>query len=354
MLVAWLVVAFLYGRSRSSRPGRRPIARPRPISDAAAAPLVFRPPSTAPPAAAAPPARNASVRRYRRHFVATAVVSVLAASAALPTLASPSAATRPKSQLRLVDAHVLDEDPSRFSVAATIVNDGDARRRARVWWVLSPPGDGPEWERRAYRSPARVVVLEPGATTRLDWAETVLVPNGRYVFSAWVHAEGPRGFVHADGLVGRDLRVASRQAHILRHAPPRVGLEIGNVDVRALRALPGGPVEIGAEVTLHNHGPQLRRAYLRWRMAPVPVAGEAPTDWWRRPPTFTSPPRPVELTAGSSSSLSIGESALLRPGVYSVEVLLESVAHDIDGPLDQVVLATPVVVPGDGSTAAAR
>lgn len=341
-LAVWLVVGFLSRRRGTSAGATR---WPAPGHTSRLGPAVLGSSSIARPAAAASPARCASVPRYRRHLFVTAVVSVLAASPLIPTLASPSAPRSPDRQLRLVNADVATSDPSAFSVSATVANVGESRQRARVWWVLSAPGAGPEWDRRAYQSPVRVVVLEAGATAPLQWVERLLVPNGQYVFSAWVHTEGPAGFVHTDGFVGRAVRVESRHETILRHAPPRIGLGISTVEVRALGAQPGGLVEIEADLTLDNRGSQLRRAYLRWRLVPIPVARDAPADWWRRTAAFASHPRPVELPAGTSASSKLSERASLPPGVYAVEVLLESVAPDIQGPLDQVVLAAPLIVP---------
>ena len=259
----------------------------------------------------------------------------------------------------VVDAmSVGDRDGRRLEVTVTVVNKHHERKAARVWWLLAVPGRGPEWDRRAYRSSVRSLELAPGEKADLAWDQDAPVPPGLYAVSAWVHVEGANGFNHEDGhlgpaiVVGADVdgqgvaRVAAES--LLRAGPPRFGVGIEQVVAPTEQ-----PAETGGSpaatsgagpvtVIVRNPTEQIHRTMVRWGV--FPVAEKVPSDWWRLSSAWWGAPVAVDLGPGESREVALGDVGVAEPGRYGLRVLLDTTAREAGGPLDDVAVASPLLL----------
>src|SRR2546426_1881355 len=112
--------------------------------------------------------RRASGGRASRH---SAVVFLLLATSAawgrgpFKLTTDPSA---PTVQLESVDTSTRG---GAVAVTAQVWNTRSSLATTQVSWVLAAPGKGSAWERRVYRSAARIVQLAPGSRETLTWDE---------------------------------------------------------------------------------------------------------------------------------------------------------------------------------------
>jgi hypothetical protein len=259
--------------------------------------------------------------------VALALVAAIGAVAYATVLAPDPPAPHPV-RVRAVTARPVDE--RLLDVTVAVANEHPDRKTARVWWLLSVPGRGPEWERRVYRSSVRPLTLARGERAELRWSEEAPVPSGTYVVSAWVHVEGPHGFTHEDGEVGGRVRVTSGPGDLLRTGPPRFGVAVIAVDTRAA----------AATVVVQNSSTETQRARLRW--AAFPAEDTVGTDWWRTPAAVWGRSLPVDLAPGETREVRLDDLGTLPPGRYGLRFVLDSTAREAGGAFDDVAVASPV------------
>ncbi len=283
-------------------------------------------------------------RRFRLGGVAhVAFSAVLAVGAvAYATVLRPGAPPRTPVRVEEVTAAVVGS--RQLAVTVTVRNTNPEAKTARVWWLLAVPGTGPEWDRRAYRSSARTVALDPGGTADLAWDEGAQVPGGLYAVSAWVHVEGANGFTHEDGRVATVVDVGAPVDGepgdaLLRAGPPRFHVNVAQVTAPAAAGRP-------ASVVLRNATDHAQRGLVRWGV--FPVVENVPSDWWRHPATWWGRSVAVDLEPGEMREVVLGVLAVGQTGRYGLRVVLDSTARDAGGPLDDVALPTPVVVSPPG------
>ena len=270
------------------------------------------------------------------------------AAVAYATFLRPAPPTR--QPVLVEDLSVGHPGGRRLAVTVTVVNEHPDAKTARVWWLLAVPGDGPEWDRRAFRSSVRSLELQPGEKEDLVWDEDAQVPEGLYAMSAWVHVEGVNGFNHEDGHVGPDVDIGpdpdgTSGESLLRSGPPRFGVEVASVE--APTVLPGNRAagaSKAATVVVSNPTGQTQRALLRWGV--FSIVENVPSDWWRQPAAWWGEPKPVDLAPGETKEITLGDVGVAEPGRYGVHVLLDTTAREAGGPFDDVALPVPLDVAG--------
>ncbi len=254
------------------------------------------------------------------------------------------------------DLSVRHLDGRRLAVTVNVLNEHQEAKTARVWWLLAVPGDGPEWDRRAYRSSVRSLELMAGDEADLVWEEDAQVPAGLYAVSAWVHVEGANGFTHEDGHVGTDVDIgpdtdAPPGEGLLRSGPPRFGVEVTSVVApTVLTAEPAagqaGRTSAAATAVVTNPTGQTQRGLVRWGV--FSIVENVPIDWWRHPAAWWGKPVSVDLAPGETKRIELGDLGVTEPGRYGVRVLLDTTAREAGGPLDDVAVPIPLDVPAAG------
>lgn len=86
---------------------------------------------------------------------------------------------------------------NELSVSMVLTSETPATVRA--WYVLALPGDPEPWRTFEYMSAVEEVQLEPGRPHRLSWREPLVVRDGRYEVTAWVHRNEGGEWLHAAG-----------------------------------------------------------------------------------------------------------------------------------------------------------
>ncbi|MEA2842886.1 MAG: hypothetical protein QOJ69_557 [Actinomycetota bacterium] len=296
----------------------------------------------------AAPATSAGGRGSRAslHVVLAGLLAV--AAVGYTTLLRPDPPVR--QPVLVEDLSVAHLSGRRLAVTVTVLNEHREAKTARVWWLLAVPGNGPEWDRRAYRSSVRSLELMPGDEADLMWEEEAQVPEGLYAVSAWVHVEGANGFTHEDGHVGADIDVgpdtdAPPGESLLRSGPPRFGVEV--TSVAAPTVVPAKPTRpqaprpsAAATAVVTNPTGQTQRGLVRWGV--FSIVENVPIDWWRQPAAWWGEPKAVDLAPGETKEVALGDLGVTEPGRYGVRVMLDTTAREAGGPLDDV--AVPVAV----------
>lgn len=225
--------------------------------------------------------------------------------------------------------------------SVTVTNNENHAAEGKVGWLLATPGKGPEWDRRAYQSSVRSVTVPAGESATVRWSEAALLPPGSYVASAWAHVPGPGGYVPSDSRVQGLLRFRATDGPLLRAAPPR--FDVRGVDLRA--SVSGGhPRRLDAVVTVTNDADASRRVIVRVELSAVRNGGDP--FWWRAPALWSSRPTPMQLEARQTSETKFAEPVAIPAGTYVVRAVVEDLTPDVDGPLDELALAAPVVTDG--------
>lgn len=262
----------------------------------------------------------------RWHLVVTGIVAIGALGQAL---LMPQAQAGPSVRIRGVSASMT---PDGIDVSVQVANPRHERATARVWWLLAPPGKGGEWDRRAYQSAVRPLVVEAGTSTDLEWKEPVLVPEGDYVLSAWAHVPGVGGFVHASGKLAGAMVTVGKSA-LLRSSPPRFDMSIAGVSSTGTA---DDPRVVDAVVSLINTADSPRRGHVRLALGPVTAPGDP--AWWRAAPAWVSGEVTVEVAAGARSEVRVRGVATVPPGQYLARATLLDPVPDLDGPIDEIGL----------------
>src|ERR1700737_3389104 len=154
---------------------------------------------------------TATLRRSLRRG-APALIAVLAVAAAL---ASPGAIGPHFGLVGLASPCDLGSDPTApicigslsasvqkggdtVSVQLGAVNDRGTIRVGKACWLLSRPGQKPNWRHDEYHSVEQDLVLAGREHQTLRWTEHAPIPDGFYEFSAWIHVKTSTGeFVHS-------------------------------------------------------------------------------------------------------------------------------------------------------------
>ena len=271
---------------------------------------------------------------HREAFLAISVLLVMIGYSVAPR----TAPLRPGLRLGPVET-AADSDGRNVEVAVKVLNPNPQARIGRVWWIIATPGVGGEWERRAYRSSVRTVDLEPGKEMSIRWREHLMVPTGRYVVSAWVHALGPEGFKHADGRIGASLEVGPGTDSVRRAGPPTLGVHVSTV---AAEVDLSDPAHVLARTEIANTSGTERRVLVRMGLASV--AHRDDPYWWRVPPAWAGEAMPLNLPSRGSTSVALdGRIMDLPSGEYAVRVTVADAMADPDGPIDEVSVVEPVV-----------
>src|SRR5439155_18820328 len=100
----------------------------------------------------------------------------------------------------------VDSDGHTVQVSLTIQNTTASNQSGKAFWLISAAGEGPPWDRAIYQSASKQLRIGPHHEVRAQWKEDVLVGDGFYDFSAWVHVQTPNGqSVHSDGRASAPL-----------------------------------------------------------------------------------------------------------------------------------------------------
>ncbi len=269
-------------------------------------------------------------RRFRaRGHVALA--AAVAGAALLQILVVRPAPATSALQVRTVSA--TPSAGGSIDVSVQVTNPRSRPVTARIWWLLAPPGPGGEWDRRAYQSAVRPLVVGPDSSVDLKWTEAALLPQGEYVLSAWAHVPGPGGFVHASGKVAAS-KVGISSSPLLRAGPPRFDMSITGVVTNRENA---DSSHVHASVSLLNAADSPRRAHVQLSLGTVVGAGDP--AWWRAAPAWTTDEVTVEVAAGARAVVPVEGRAVVPPGEYLVRATLVDAAPDIEGPIDEVAVA---------------
>ena len=217
-----------------------------------------------------------------------------------------------------VGAIEVADDGGSLHVTTSVTNPSRDSTVARVFWLLASPGDGPEWDRRAYQSGMQTLRLGGGETLPLAWSERPAVPPGSYQLSAWAHTPGRAGFGHAGTARGPVVTVDIRP-DLFRARPVPEGMRVtsaaGNVEG-------WGPSTLAATIEVVNRSDRPQTADLRVSLVPL---GDRPLDsWWRTEDTVVVDQRPVALGPGQSTRVSVERRSALAPGDYLLRATLES------------------------------
>jgi hypothetical protein len=270
-----------------------------------------------------------------------ALTAAVAGAALLQVLVVRPAPATSVLQVRSVSA-TPSQDGS-IDVAVQVTNPRSSPVTARIWWLLATPGPGGEWERRAYQSAVRALIVSPESSVNLNWTEAALVPKGDYVLSAWAHVPGPEGFVHASGKVA-DSKVGIGSGALLRAGPPRFDMSITGVVANRDTS---DSSHLDATVSLLNAADSPRRAHVQVALGPVAGAGDP--AWWRAAPAWTTDEVTVEIAAGSRAVVPVKGRAVVPPGQYIVRASLVDAAPNIEGPIDEVAVADSLRAIGTAS-----
>jgi len=224
-----------------------------------------------------------------RRLLLVAVVTI-AGAAASSLFEWPSAGVGARGGPTTIDVTETVARRSGNDLVVSMVVATGTPTTIRAWYVLALPGDPEPWRTYEYMSAVQEVQLEPGRPQTLTWREPLVVRDGRYEVTAWVHRYEDGGWRHAAGgpfefgqfgVVGRGVRftmqhggaaatfgepvLAPEGDALLVAVEPRPGLEAVGVSWSFTPRHEGGEPLTGS-----HPGPVAQRQVVR---IPLPAIG---------------------------------------------------------------------------------
>jgi hypothetical protein len=171
----------------------------------------------------------------------------------------------------------------------------DTQTAIRVWWFLAEPHERQPWTNFEYKSSVQETVLEPGIPATLAWNEPMLIRDGVYQPTFWVHHWANGAWEHLyGGAVGLQPLVVDGVGEHARR-------KFGGAPLIAPQRLSSTERNISFTLTVAAAHP----GTLSWELRRPGDGGAA----------FTG--LPVSFGAGSSS-LTVQQKLALPPGTYDL------------------------------------
>jgi hypothetical protein len=216
-------------------------------------------------------------------------------------------------------------DGQTISVAIGVTSNSDNAERGKVWWVLSPPAEQPAWQHDIYHSAVYSFAVGPRGKGVVQWTEEVLIPDGFYDFSSWIHVKDASGqFVHSSGRAAAAvyLTTGSNRPTLLRHSQPT-----GSVAIKGAmnKIQEGSCPAVHSAVRLENASNDKQTVGFAWGL--IPLTGRFPR-WWEGPAVLSGDRQ--ELTLGSRERFDAEIDRVLPPNVqleagrYGMRIALDS------------------------------